>query len=114
MNKNKNNKFFAVGSSERVDLETGESVPIEGGSFKMLPGPDGSCEWCHVKHDPSQPHNKQSLAYQMKFNQIHGRYPTWTDAMAHCSEDIKVKWKKHLIATMQEHGLEIPEDLQSE
>jgi hypothetical protein len=107
----RNSKLFTIGSTELVDVTTGESVPVEGGGFKMLPGPPGTCEWCHVEHDPGQPHNADSLPYQMKFHQIHGRWPTWTDAMAHCTEEVRAKWRKQLVATMRKHGMEIPEDL---
>jgi hypothetical protein len=113
MAKSRNSRLFALGSCEKVDVNTGESVPVEGGGFKMLPGPPGSCEWCHVVHDPTQPHNQQSLAYRMKFNAIHGRSPTWTDALAHCSEETKRVWREQLVKMMEQHGMEIPEDLRN-
>lgn len=107
----KNNKLFRAGSTEMVDIETGERVPIEGGGFMMLPGAPGTCAWCHVKHEPEQPHNKDSLAYQMKFKTINGRWPTWTDAMAHCPPEIQAFWREELVESMRENGMEIPEDL---
>jgi hypothetical protein len=113
MAKRKNSKLFTVGNAVSVDMETGEETPIEGGGMKMLPGPPGTCEWCHVKHDPEQPHNQQSLPYQMKFHTLKGRWPTWTDAMAHCSDEIKSAWRERLVEMMEEHGLEIPPDLSS-
>jgi hypothetical protein len=106
-----NNKLFHVGAAVSVDPETGETIPIEGGGFRMLPGPKESCEWCHVVHDPKEPHNQQSLSYHMKFHAIKGRYPTWTDAMAHCSEEVREMWKEELIKILKEIGQEIPEDL---
>lgn len=60
--------------------------------------PSGTCPICAVKHDPEQPHNRDSLAYQYKFYDEHGRWPTWTDAMAHCSEEIKAFWVEQLTA----------------
>lgn len=107
----RNSKLFTCGSSVNVDLSTGETTPIEGGGLQMLPGPPGTCEWCHVIHDPGKPHNKQSLAYQIKFQTIHGRPPTWSDAMAHCDPEVKTIWRQHLRDVMMEHGLTIPEDL---
>jgi hypothetical protein len=107
----KNNPLFSIGGAETIDIETGESVPIEGGGFKMLPGPPGTCQWCHVKHDPTHPHNRDSLSYQMKFHAVKGRWPTWTDAMAHCSDEMKGFWRKHLVEMMAENDLEIPDDL---
>ena len=49
---------------------------------------DGTCPECAVKHDPEQPHNRDSLAYQYKFYDQHGRWPTWSDAMAHCPKGL--------------------------
>ena len=58
--------------------------------------PDGTCPECAVKHDPQQPHNRDSLAYQYKFYDQHGRWPTWADAMAHCPEEVKEFWARAL------------------
>lgn len=58
--------------------------------------PPGTCLMCAVAHDPEQPHNQQSLTYQYKFYDQHGRWPTWVDAMEHCSEDVKARWKAEL------------------
>jgi hypothetical protein len=107
----KNSKLFRVGSMQTVDINTGEAVPFEGGGLLMLPGPPGTCEWCHVKHDPEHPHNQQSLPYRMKFHTINGRCPTWSDAMAHCSTDLQKLWRKKIREVMTENGIDIPEDL---
>lgn len=66
------------------------------GGFALLPCAKDVCQECAVKHDPSQPHNQQSLHYQYKFYGDHGRWPTWTDAMAHCSPEIKATWTHEL------------------
>lgn len=73
------------------------------GAFKMLPPKPDVCQECAVKHDPEQPHNQQSLYYQYAFWGEHGRWPTWMDAMAHCSEEIKTKW----IAALKEKGVKL-------
>lgn len=65
--------------------------------------PDGTCPMCAVKHDPEQPHNQQSLAYQYKFYDQHGRFPTWADAMKHCPDEIKAFW----VEALTEQGVEI-------
>lgn len=54
--------------------------------------PEGTCSECATKHEPNQPHNQQSLFYQYKFYNEHGRWPTWEDAMAHCDEQMKEFW----------------------
>jgi hypothetical protein len=65
--------------------------------------PPGTCPECAVKHDPEMPHNQQSLAYQYKFYDKHGRWPTWADAMAHCSAETKAYW----IAELKKRGVEV-------
>ena len=59
--------------------------------------PPGTCSECATKHPPEMPHNQQSLTYQYKFYDRHGRWPTWEDAMAHCSDEIKQLWKDALL-----------------
>lgn len=71
------------------------------GTMMLLPAAPGTCPICAVKHDPEQPHNQQSLYYQMHHQMEHGRGATWEDAMAHCSEEIKVAW----IVALGEHGV---------
>lgn len=65
--------------------------------------PEGTCPECAVKRTPEQPHNRDSLAYQYKFYDQRGRWPTWADAMAHCSDDTKEYWKQAL----RERGVEV-------
>ena len=65
--------------------------------------PPGTCPMCAVKHEPEQPHNQQSLAWQYKFYDLHGRFPTWADAMAHCSDEVKAYWAEAL----KEHGIDV-------
>ena len=69
---------------------------IEKKDFELLPPRADLCQVCAVDHDPHQPHNLQSLYYQVYFNQLHGRSPTWTDALAHCSDDVKAQWMAEL------------------
>jgi hypothetical protein len=70
--------------------------------------PPGACAECGREHDPKQPHDQQSLTYQYKFYDMHGRWPTWSDAMAHCSDEIKALWR----GALAERGIELdgPED----
>lgn len=65
--------------------------------------PDGTCPECAVEHEPGQPHNRGSLAYQYKFYDKHGRFPTWKDAMEHCSDEVKELW----IAELERHGIDV-------
>jgi len=62
----------------------------------LMPAKPGTCPECAVAHDPTAPHNQQSLYYQYHFYADHNRWPTWDDAMAHCDEQMKVFWKEEL------------------
>ena len=53
----------------------------------LLPCAKNVCPACAVDHPPEHPHNMQSLYYQYWFLQRFGRWPTWADAIAHCSEE---------------------------
>lgn len=72
--------------------------------------PPGTCPMCAVAHDPAQPHNRDSLAYQYKFYDEHGRWPTWADAMAHCTSEIKAYWREAL----EQRGVNVGEEQESE
>ena len=55
----------------------------------LLPPKPGVCPVCAYNHNPRLPHNKNSLYYQMRFRHENGRFPTWNDAMAHCTDAVK-------------------------
>ena len=57
--------------------------------FQLVAPVPGACRICADFHDPEQPHNRNSLYFQMRFRKKYGRYPTWEDAMAHCNEQTK-------------------------
>lgn len=64
------------------------------GGFKLhrpTPAP-GQCPECHVFHEPELPHDQQSLFWQYHFRELHGRWPTWADALAHCTPEIRQLW----------------------
>jgi hypothetical protein len=79
-----------------VDVATGEEThrPM---AWKTVPPPKDHCQICAVKHDPSDPHNSQSLYYQTVFQGIVGRPPTWADALAHCKEPVRQAWELELL-----------------
>jgi hypothetical protein len=60
-----------------------------------------ACAVCEAVHDPAEPHNALSLAYQSWFAQ-HDRCgaasPAWADALAHCPPDVRSEWAKLLAA----------------
>lgn len=71
--------------------------------FIMMPPRPGTCPKCAVKHDPEMPHNRDSLFYQYAFYAENGRWPTWEDAMAHCSQEMKDIW----IQALSEKGVKV-------
>ena len=62
----------------------------------LLPPAKGTCPICAYKHEPSNPHNQQSLYYQYRFYGIRGRWPTWADAVAHCDPELQELWRQAL------------------
>ena len=64
--------------------------------MQLLPPPPGVCPICAVDHDPTLPHNAQSLYYQYRFYGVRGRWPTWADAIAHCDEATRRLWRAEL------------------
>lgn len=67
-------------------------------------GKSNRCPECHSQHDPELPHDALRAAYRLKFHEKHKRFPTWTDAMAHCSDEMKAAWKK---ALEEQHGVDV-------
>lgn len=74
----------------------GVSEGIEVHRLTPLPPSPDRCQECAVAHDPAAPHNRDSLYYTTAFYLKHGRWPTWTDAMAHCDEETKAMWREEL------------------
>lgn len=73
--------------------------------WTVLPPEDpGVCQTCAVKHEPELPHNPQSMHYQIWFITEHDREPTWTDAMAHCTPQVRQQWT----AELAKHGVLLP------
>ena len=85
-----------------VDSRTGK-VTKSKVNFSMLPAQPGTCEWCAEDHKTDQPHNAQSLFYQYRFYNEHGRWPTWKDALKHCSKKVRALW----ISELERHGVKV-------
>lgn len=64
--------------------------------FKLLPPKKDRCQVCASDHEPEQPHNQQSIYYQYNFYGQNARWPTWADAIAHCTPEIQAAWKREL------------------
>lgn len=63
---------------------------------KAIPPKPELCAVCGATHDANVPHNKYSAYYRAQFYAKHKRFPTWQDAMAHCSEEMKEDFTKVL------------------
>lgn len=92
-------------------MEPHEAVVIKPFSdMTLLPPAPHLCQACAVKHDPGQPHNQQSFHYQYWFRLQEAkagreeRWPTWSDAMAHCTPEVQQAWREELA----KHGVEVP------
>lgn len=76
------------------------------GRLTIPPPKDGACPVCGELHGRQEPHNKNSLLYQHRFRRKHGRYPTWEDAMEHCSLTVK----KRFCERLKRHGVTVDVD----
>lgn len=70
----------------------------------LKPHPD-VCQVCAADHGEQEPHNPESLYWQVA-RRSEGLPPaTWEDAMAHCSMEVQNVWKEALA----EYGFVCPE-----
>ena len=70
----------------------------------------GTCDICATKHNPADPHDRNSLYYQNWFRKRNKRMPTWADAMSHCSELTKAVWTEKL----KKRGISVEEPADGE
>lgn len=63
-------------------------------TWTLLRPAEGLCQECGRAHNPELPHDKNSIFYATKFKMEHGRVPSWDDAMAHCTEEMKHTWNE--------------------
>ena len=61
-------------------------------NFMLLPPAPGKCHLCACVHQPSSAHNAESVYYQVRFHMKHRRTGRWSDAVAHCPEEIRAMW----------------------
>jgi hypothetical protein len=66
---------------------------------------DGYCRECNTLHAADHPHDRDSWYYQYRFACLYGGTPTWRDAMAHCSDDVKAE----ALLSLSERGICIDE-----
>ena len=81
-----------------------EPGQVKASGLRLLPCKEGVCQECATEHEECEPHNL-CLYYSYHFYGQHGRFPTWVDAMAHCSDDVKAA----TIEVLKEHGIAVVE-----
>lgn len=64
--------------------------------IKVLPPRPRACKVCAARHAEDQPHECDSLYYKVMFYRRFRRFPTWEDAMSHCSEETKSAFREEL------------------
>lgn len=64
--------------------------------FALIPCSPDVCSDCGVDHAPDAPHDATSMYYQFLFLCMHGRCPTWADALAHCDPTTRRLWETEL------------------
>lgn len=94
--KGEKKKPYRVGTVQTVDIQTGKVVEERRNAMTLLPPGEGKCAECAVAHPSGQPHNPQSLYYQISFHAKHGRWPDWRDALAHCATGVQAAWEAEL------------------
>jgi hypothetical protein len=76
--------------------------------WAVLPAASG-CPECGREHELELPHDLHSLTYQYRFRSLEvqagreERWPTWWDAMRHCSQDTRTRW----VSALKDHGVEL-------
>ncbi len=71
-------------------------MPKSMGMEKITAPAPGCCPVCATIHDKQDPHDPSSLYYQNQFYKAHKRFPSWADAMVHCSAETRAKWAEEL------------------
>jgi hypothetical protein len=69
---------------------------VTAGTMTLLPPAPDKCQICASTHNEDEPHNAQSLYYQVRFQMEHGRSPSWLNAMEHCAPEVQAAWTAEL------------------
>ena len=80
-----------------MDVENDLKAQLSGWKIQPPKNPN-ACMLCGVVHVKGMPHNKDSVQYQYNFAKEHGRWPTWSDASKHCTEEVRTMVKNLVIS----------------
>jgi hypothetical protein len=50
------------------------------------------CPECLSVHSDQTPHDKDSLYYNCTFYSVHGRWPSWSDAVVQSNQSVRDIW----------------------
>lgn len=78
-----------------IEISTGNKTEEDFNWSLMPPAPD-VCQVCAADHKADMPHNAQSMYYCYAFRGAQGRWPTWADALAHCTDEMTGLWREQL------------------
>lgn len=76
---------------------------VKSAKLKLLPPRPDVCQMCAVDHTADLPHDQTSLFWQYWFYGQHQKWPTWLDAMAHCTPEMQQFW----VTSLRERGVEV-------
>lgn len=93
-----------LGKVTQVDKKTGEQTQV--GTMMLMPARAGTCEHCAVIHPKEAPHDATSMFFKYKFYNENGQWPTWSDAMSHCTEEVKQLWTQ----VLKSKGIDVDSD----
>lgn len=65
--------------------------------IRLLPPREKNCPLCADRHTEKEPHNRNSLYYQMQFFRKHGRLPRWADTLEDCTELMRAYWRGEMV-----------------
>lgn len=69
--------------------------------WTLLPPAPDHCQVCAVFHEPGDPHNPQSLYWVVKRGLENREPPTWEEALAHCTVEMRDYW----VGMLEERGI---------
>jgi hypothetical protein len=64
--------------------------------WKILKPGEEMCQTCGVRHEENEPHDANSLYWNLHNELRNLPEPTWSDAIAHCDQDTQKHWAHYI------------------
>ena len=64
--------------------------------IRLLAPGKNKCPICADRHSDREPHNRNSLYYQVKFRRKYHRFPQWDDTLAGLNQMMQAYWRGEL------------------